>query len=73
MTIGSESAVAASVGGAGDGIEAAAGEALFADVGDGIEAAAVEFRNGVTIVGKTEPFSIPAANRTNSNDAKMAP
>ena len=73
LTIGIVSDVATSLDGDGDGTEAAAGEAPRAGVGDGMAAPATEFRLGVTIVGKTEPFSIPAANRMKSNDAKMAP
>jgi len=74
LTNGSESAVVAvSVDGSGEGTEAAGGEALLVGVGDGIAAAATEFLLGVTMVGKTEPFSIPAAKRINSKDAKMAP
>ena len=72
LTIGSVSDVATSLDGGGDGTEAA-GEAVPAGVGDCIAVAATEFLVGVTIVGKTEPFRIPAAKRMNSNDAKMAP
>ena len=73
LTIGIVSDVATSPDGAGDGTEAAAGEAVLAGVGDGFAVGATEFLVGVTIVGKTEPFRMPAANRMNSNDAKMAP
>ena len=57
----------------GEGSEAAAGVAAPRGVGDGTEDAVDEVLDGVTIVGKTEPFNMPPANSMNSKQAKMPP
>ena len=40
---------------------------------DAAEVCEVPLLDGVTIVGKTDPFKMPPANKTNNSEAKMAP
>ena len=64
-----------SVAGGSDAEDGKAPRGRFgAGVGDGAgEGCEFALLDGVTIVGKTDPFKMPPANKTNNSEAKMAP
>jgi hypothetical protein len=59
----------------GEAVAAGEGEGLAAGVavGDATAADWTRIREGVVMVGNTEPFKMPAAKRMNSREAKIPP